>query len=449
MLLMKVYFTEQTESMPSRFADEKYTVFGKFRIINGEDADDVFVGIRGKDEKESKDWMDIGKKIWDVYTDFLPSSIVWMESDLSSEQRKSILEGWYYAQYVYSDRVHPEAGIMIDPLLKSEDIETQSISRKTSEAQNIARHLCDLPANLLTPESFAHYVKMLFVNSKVDVEVIEGEELYEKGFGITSKVGGGSQYLPVVVLLTYRQSDELPVGLVGKGVTFDSGGSNVKTAPSISEMKMDMGGAAAVTGALKLLDSLKAEVSVQAVIPLVANVADGHAILPSDVLNYPDGKSVEVKNTDGEGRLIIADAITYIKSQNIKYVIDIATLTGNIGLALGLKRAGVFSNNTKSLLSAYEIGQKTGDYVWPMPLEKSYLKYLDSGVAMISNVSEHPFAGAITAALFIDYFIEENMNWIHVDMANTVKEFSPEPTGASGFGVKLLTSLVLERRFIS
>src|SRR5699024_9714232 len=289
--------------------------------------------------------------------------------------------------------------------------------------------------------------KTVFEDTKVDVKIINEADLQAEGFIATEIVGKGSANETKLAILNYKNSSNDPIGLVGKGVTFDSGGTNVKTMSDIGEMKMDMGGSAAVVGALKLISDLNLQTSIIAVIPLVTNLSDGASFLPSDIITYANNFHVEVGNTDAEGRLVLADGLLYTQAKGAKTVIDIATLTGTIGQALGLKMAGIFSNKEEDLWRYKEIGEQTGDHVWPMPLVDDYKTYIKSDSADLNNMSSNPFGGAITAAVFLKQFIEEDHHWIHIDMANTVRHWKKDgyyTEGAAGFGVRLLTELVKE-----
>lgn len=368
-----------------------------------------------------------------------------------SETITCFMEGWYLANYQFRPYKKEEEKLSTLAVHWEEkrfnDWEQEAYTRAT--AVNFARDLCNEPANKLTPTSYAHYLRKMFKNTDVVVEIIEGDALSTEEFpGINAVSKGTSEPAKLAILTLNRQSDQEKIALVGKGVTFDSGGINAKTASDIGEMKMDMGGSAAVAGAMKLLADTDANVNVVAILPLVQNLADGNAFLPSDVIQYPNGLHVEVGNTDAEGRLILADGLLYAQSVGAKTIIDIATLTGSIGSALGLKAAGVFSNAEEDLWQYKKLGDETGDYIWPMPVYDDYIHYLKSDAADVNNMSSSQFGGAITAALFLKQFIESDKKWIHIDMANTVRPWKEQGyyvQGASGYGVRLLYEIVTWR----
>ncbi|MBO1001880.1 M17 family metallopeptidase [Pseudogracilibacillus auburnensis] len=357
------------------------------------------------------------------------------------------MEGWYLAAYqflFYKQAEHRNELIVqwADERWKVYDRE----ARIRANAVNVARDLCNEPANKLTPTSYAEKIKQLFYETDVTVQVMEGDALNEVDFpGIYAVSKGSNEQAKLVVLTLARDVAKDKIALVGKGVTFDSGGTNVKAGSDIGEMKMDMGGSAAVVGAMKLLADSAIPAHVVAILPLVENVADGNAFLPSDVLTYRNGLHVEVGNTDAEGRLILADGLLYAQSLGAKTMIDIATLTGSIGSALGLKAAGVFSNHEADLWHYKQLGEQTGDYIWPMPVYDDYLYYLKSDCADVNNMSRSSFGGAITAALFLKQFIKHDLKWVHIDMANTVRPWREQGyyvAGASGFGVRLLVEMI-------
>lgn len=357
------------------------------------------------------------------------------------------LEGWYLAGYQFTMYQKQEKQTAVMLLLDEKYESYRQTARIRANAVNTARDLCNEPANKLTPAVYAERIQEIFHRSKVQVKIIETEELQEAGFEAIATVGKGSSNPPKLAVLTLKTADQKHVALVGKGVTFDSGGTNVKAGGDISEMKMDMGGSAAVVGAMKLLADLELPVHVTAIIPLVTNVAGGNAYLPSDVIRYANGLHVEVGNTDAEGRLVLADGILHAQELGAETIIDIATLTGTIGQALGLKVAGIYCNQEKALWGYKELGEKTGDYVWPMPLVQDYQTYLKSDTADINNMSANKFGGSITAALFLENFVSGDKKWVHIDMANTVRPWQINGyyvPGASGFGVRLLTEMVMK-----
>lgn len=257
-------------------------------------------------------------------------------------------------------------------------------------------------------------------------------------------VGMGSNNPPAFFEMWYVTDPDLPlIALVGKGLTFDMGGMNIKTGRNVTDMRCDMAGAAAVIGAMDIVTKLKLKANVVALIPLAENLPDGGAYLPSHVIKYPNGLTVEVGNTDAEGRLVLADALLKAERLGAKKIIDIATLTGSIVAALGKNLAGVFGDEA-IVEELVNISNGCGDRLWPMPMVEEYEDTLKSNLADISNISSSNYAGSITAALFLRRFVDK-ASWAHIDMAGTmdVKEAKGYlSAGATGFGARLLADFV-------
>lgn len=383
------------------------------------------------------------------------------KSDISAaDELQAWIEGWLLGLYRFQTyRGVTKIDVSVDLLLQTADwpelnkLEMEAvlrIARIRAEGAMVARDLVNEVPGTLNPDRFAEWITEYFNrdNAAVKVHVYRGQELTDLQMNGLLGVGAGSKHSPALVEIRYESNPELPMlALVGKGVTFDLGGMNVKTASDISDARMDMGGAAAVVGAMDILMRKNANVNVTALIPIVDNVPDAEAMLPSSVIRYPNGLTVQVANTDGEGRLIIADALIHAANIGATKVIDIATLTGNVGAALGLGIAGIWGDVAMSQ-SLVEIGERNGERLWPMPLMDEYEADLRSNYADLRNVSTSPFAGAITAALFIRRFVAESMSWVHIDMAGTVQykqDVGYSEAGATGYGARLLADYVLKQ----
>ncbi|GGF64825.1 putative cytosol aminopeptidase [Paenibacillus albidus] len=315
---------------------------------------------------------------------------------------------------------------------------------------SIARDLVNEVPGTLHPDYFSEWLETYFTRSDVPVKVrvYRGRELDQLEMNGLVAVGAGSKHAPAMVEIRYEANPDLPMlALIGKGVTFDMGGMNVKNGRDLSDARMDMGGAAAVIGAMDILLRRRAAVNVTALIPVVDNVPDAAAMLPSSVIRYPNGLIVQVANTDGEGRLVIADALLHAARLGAVEVIDIATLTGNVGAALGLSIAGIWGDAGMTQNLA-DIGEVNGERLWPMPLMDEYEAELSSPYADLSNVGSSTLAGAITAALFIRRFVAKSMRWVHIDMAGTVQykqDVGYAERGATGYGARLLADYVLKQ----
>jgi leucyl aminopeptidase len=314
----------------------------------------------------------------------------------------------------------------------------------------LARDLVNEPPNVLYPAEFANRAKQL---SKLGlkVEVLGEAEMKKLGMGSLLGVGQGSERESQLVIMRWngaRKKDEAPVAFVGKGVCFDSGGLSLKPGASMMGMKGDMGGAAAVTGTMRALAVRKARVNAVGVIGLVENMPDGNAQRPDDVVKSMSGQTIEVLNTDAEGRLVLADALTYTQQKfKPKFVIDLATLTGAIMTALGQEHAGLFSNNDQLSTRITDAGKEIGEPVWRLPLGEAYDKLLKSKIADMKNIGG-PYAGSITAAQFLQRFIDKGQAWAHLDIAGVAwqdGEQKPHAPGwGVGWGVRLLDRLVAD-----
>lgn len=311
-----------------------------------------------------------------------------------------------------------------------------------------ARDFGNEPPQSLRPIVFAERVAAHFAGSEVKVDIFRGADLQTMQMNGIIAVGKGSANGPAYIELKYCTDPSLPlIALVGKGITFDTGGISLKSGRDISDMRIDMGGAAAVVGAFDIIASAGIRANVVGLIAAAENMPSGTSLLPGEVISYRNGVSVQVGNTDAEGRLVLADALIRAHELGAAEAVDIATLTGACGVALGVRIAGLWGED--ELVSALSrAGAKSGDKVWPMPLEDDYESTLSSHYADTNNISTSPYGGAITAALFLRKFVDRSMKWAHVDMAGpkdigSTKGYLIE--GATGFGSRLLADFVAER----
>lgn len=317
------------------------------------------------------------------------------------------------------------------------------------EGVSLTRELVTEPPNIIYPESFAERVRSSVEGSGLEVEVLDRAAMEKLGMGALLGVAQGSHRDGRLLILRWNGGAEgaKPVAFVGKGVTFDTGGISIKPAQGMESMKWDMGGAGAVAGAMKALALRKAKANIVAICGLVENMPGGNAQRPGDVVKTMSGQTVEVINTDAEGRLVLADAVTYVQ-RNYKpgTIIDLATLTGAILISLGHEWAGLFSNNDELAAQLQQIGENTGDRLWRMPLGEPFDRLIDSPIADMKNVGPRE-GGSITAAQFIQRFIDNGVRWAHIDMAGKAWSEKPDTTydkGATGFGVRLLDQYVAD-----
>jgi leucyl aminopeptidase len=316
-------------------------------------------------------------------------------------------------------------------------------ARIAAEAQNRARDLQHTPANFATPAFLAERAEEIAAGSgALSVEVFGRAELEAKGMGGLVAVGQGSAEEPKLISLRYAGGSGAKFAFVGKGVTFDTGGISLKPGAGMQEMKMDMSGAAAVLESVAAIAELGLPIDLLAVVPTTENMPSGTAIKPGDVITQYNGKTVEVNNTDAEGRLILADALAYAVEQGAERVVDIATLTGAVEIALGSTYAGLICNDDALAAEVTAAGEKTGELVWRLPLHPEYKELMKGTVADLSNLAKKRKAGTITAASFLEEFVGETP-WAHLDIAGSAWDVGREYIGseANGFGVRLLIEL--------
>ena len=313
------------------------------------------------------------------------------------------------------------------------------------ETQLSTMFLVDHPANIKTPEFMGIHAKNSGEKHGFYVRVIEQSELKELGLDALLAVGQGSSNPSVFIIMEYKPkgspSQTPKLGLVGKGISFDTGGISIKPSANMGYMKCDMAGGAAVMGAIELAAKLQLNIHVVGVVPAAEYSVDANSIRPGDVISSYSKKSIEVIDTDAEGRLILADGLSYIiKNYQPEFLIDLATLTGNCVAALGNTASGMFTNNDKMAMELSKAGEDVNERVWRLPLWEDYAVEMNSEIADIKNLSSKPVAGAITAAKFLEFFIADHKNWVHLDIAGvafTDSEFAKTRT-ATAYGVRLL-----------
>jgi leucyl aminopeptidase len=316
-------------------------------------------------------------------------------------------------------------------------------ARTISEATALARDLGNAPGNEIYPQTLAEAARQSAERSGYCATILDEQEINDLAMGGVIGVSRGSAHPPRFIILEYGPSSKRPVVLVGKGVTFDSGGISIKPSAGMAEMKMDMSGAAAVIGTFEAVARLKLPVHIVGLIPAVENLPSGNAIRPGDILRHYNGKTSEVDNTDAEGRLILADALGYAGTFKPQAVIDLATLTGAVVVALGHHATGMMGNDLNLMKQLKSAGETTYERVWQLPLFEEYEKQIKSDIADVKNTGGR-WAGSITGGLFLKKFIG-NYRWVHLDIAGTAMlEENGDYTfkGASGVGVRLLTEFL-------
>ena len=314
----------------------------------------------------------------------------------------------------------------------------------------LARNLVNEAPNVLYPESYAALIKAELEPLGVKVDVLDEKKMDKLGMGAILAVGMGSARPPRMVIMRWNGSgkkDEKPLGFVGKGVTFDTGGISLKPGAGMDAMKMDMGGSAAVVGLMKAVAVQKLKRDVVGIVGLAENMPSDRAYRPGDMVKSYQGKYIEVLNTDAEGRLVLVDCLSYLQEKfDPALIVDLATLTGAIRVALAHEYSGVFVNDDKLWKALEAAGTATGEKVWRMPLDEAYRKDVESDIGAVRNLAKNDrLGGACTAAAFLEHFIDEKRIWAHMDIAGTafLKTDHPlGPKGATGVGVRLLDALV-------
>jgi leucyl aminopeptidase len=343
------------------------------------------------------------------------------------------------------DRHPPEETWLIVSSQAPGEVATATLRRVEIEGRAIqlARDLVNEPPCDLYPETFARRAELVCQSAGIECTIWDEKQLLAERMGCLLGVAQGSARPPRVVILRYRNGGDKPtLALLGKGVTFDSGGLSLKTNEQMQDMKGDMAGAAAVLAAVQAIAELRLPVNVLGLLALVENMPSGQALKLGDVLRARNGKTVEILNTDAEGRLILADILCYAVEQNAEHLLDLATLTGACMVALGTEVAGLMSNNETWAQRVRESATRAGEQVWPLPMFKEYAELLRSHVADVKNVGGR-YAGAITAAKFLEHFVADKP-WAHLDIAGPAWASDDGPTrdaGGTGFGVRTLVEL--------
>ncbi len=328
-------------------------------------------------------------------------------------------------------------------------VEADSLNRAEIEAEVQMRimELVDLPPNKLTPEDLGHWARHSAKCYGYECEVWNDDHVIAAHLHAVHAVGRGSPHDPVFIVSKYfgRESKEIDLALVGKGVTFDTGGISIKGAQNMHFMKCDMAGAAAVLGAIEWAARLEIPLNIAVAVPAVENGVDGNSLIPGEVIQTHSGKTVEVIDTDAEGRLILADALSWtVKNLKPDTLIDFATLTGSSVRALGYEAAALYSSNEELGQSLMDAGISSGDKCWAMPLWDDYNHYVDSDIADLANLPAKPVAGSIAAAKFLQAFTNNHPKWAHIDMPGMSFQSSPfvKNKSATGFGIALLRTFV-------
>lgn len=362
-----------------------------------------------------------------------------------------LLLGTYNLGHFKADKkAHPflDPDFTLNLVSEKDHLATANKAIKIAKAQLSVYNLVDLPPNTITPKYLSTWAKDTGEKYGFEVEVLGYDASKIVGLGAFLAVGKGSENEAQFIIMNYTPKQKVKsmkhVGLVGKGITFDTGGLNIKTAGML-HMKCDMAGGGAVLGAMQLIADLQLPVKVTAIVPCAENSVDAKSFLPSDVIHSYSGHSIEIIDTDAEGRLVLADGLSYlIKNFKPEYIVDIATLTGSSIGTFGYECAALFTNNDEMAKKLQENGDAIGERLWPLPLWDVYKSDIESDIADVKNYSGKPVAGAISAAKFLEYFTQEHTAWAHLDVAGVtfVDDEFAKSKHATAYGVHLLTKFI-------
>ena len=315
-----------------------------------------------------------------------------------------------------------------------------------SEATNWVRHLVTEPANILTPTKMVEEAKKLAAKYKFEIEVIDEKEADKRRMGAFVGVSKGSEEPSFMVSLKYKGGGKDTLGIVGKGITFDTGGISLKPSKGMADMKTDMAGAAACMGVMRVVGELKPKVNVVMVCPITENMPSGKALKPDDVVTAYNGKTIEITNTDAEGRLVLADALGYAEKLGATKIVDLATLTGAVLVIFGNEVTAIMGNHQAWMDNILKASEEAGERFWQLPMYSEYKKVLKSDIADVANAyRSHPEAGTISGAIFLQEFVSEKTQWAHLDIAGTSLTTGESPflaKGPTGVGVRTLVKLI-------
>jgi len=444
-LLKKALNNKRGHSFISEYSQNKFINYYLYKVKKNQ-LDFIYQDIGGSVISEA---LSISKDKIEVSFDYLSKELKHKDNII-----KNVLIGMLSRNYCFKNyKLNDDSKLVTKINLISN--QKNFINKNLIYAKNIdlgvseTRNLVTKPANILNPQNFVNEIKKLS-KTGLKIEILDEIKLKKLGMNALLGVGQGSSNKSFVAIMKWNggKKNSKPLGFVGKGVCFDTGGISLKPARFMEEMKYDMAGAGTVTGLMKTLALRKAKVNAVGVVGLVENMPDGNAQRPGDVVKSYSGQTIEIFNTDAEGRLVLADILTYTEKRfKPKFMINLATLTGAIIVSLGNEFAGLFSNNDQLAERINKVGYKDNEKAWRLPLDKNFDKLMDSKIADMQNINYSGGAGSITAAQFLQRFIMNKTPWAHLDIAGmawTKKTTKTIPYGATGYGVKLLNRLVEE-----
>lgn len=423
--------------------------FSTYQLLYGKNGNRIYLIGLGK-EKHSAQLENTFQKLAFETKKHWDKSIQVYAEDLSDDEVKKAVIGLEMAQYEIGKFKSKKEKASKTAVSVSSSKNIKSLleeGKYTGETINRIKALVDAPPNIKTPEFLGKWAEKSSKDTNYKCTVLKHKQLEKQGFDAVLSVGKGSVNKPVVIITEYtpKKSEKVDIALVGKGITFDSGGVSIKPSTNLHYMKSDMGGAAVVLGVVELVAKLKLNINIVGIVCSAENAVDAESYRPGDVINSYSGKTIEIIDTDAEGRLVLADGLSYaVRNIKPEYLIDLATLTGSVVRALGYHAAGMFTNNEAMAKTTSYIGYKVNERVWQLPMFEDYESDLHSDIADIRNFSGNPLAGATNAAKFLEAFTEKHKNWMHLDIAGVSFGASPyaKMKSASGYGVQLITEFI-------
>lgn len=455
-ILIPVYETNAKSIVPIEYhgvSVSSKVFYGKkdtHYLVEKYDCTHIFIGL-GK-EIDYKSLKTIFRRVAAKQKEVLTHDVALVfpdnfNADLAEAAISGLVLGTYDLGHYKKTEAHPLANdnFELQYLAKTDVEDALQKGIKIAKAQLETFHLVDLPPNKVNPKYLADWATAAGAEFGFEVTVFDRQQATEIGLHSFLSVGKGSANEPQFIIMEYKpEKPKKHVGLVGKGITFDTGGLNIKVAGMV-QMKCDMAGAGAVLGAMRLIADLQLPYQVTAIVPACENSVDANSFMPSDVIQSYAGHSIEIIDTDAEGRLILVDGLSYlIKNYKPDTVLDLATLTGSVVGTLGYECAGLFTNNAELSQKLQQSGDAIGERMWQLPLWDAYKPDIDSEIADVKNFSGKPVAGAISAAKFLEYFTEDHKSWAHLDIAGVAfgdDEFA-KTKHATAYGVHLITKFI-------
>ncbi|WP_340155398.1 leucyl aminopeptidase family protein [uncultured Winogradskyella sp.] len=426
--------------------------FNTYQQLYGKDGNRIYLIGLGEEKHGAQLENTFQKLAFETQKHWDKSIQVYAE-DLTEDEIKKAVIGLEMAQYEigeYKSEKEKSNKVAISFTSTKSIKDTLEEGKYTGETINKIKALVDAPPNIKTPEFLGDWAEKSAKKADYKCTILKHKELKKQGFEAVLSVGKGSVNKPVVIITEYtpKKSKKVDIALVGKGITFDSGGLSIKPSTNLHYMKSDMGGAAVVLGVVELITKLKLDINVVGIVCSAENAVDAESYRPGDVINSYSGKTIEIIDTDAEGRLVLADGLSYaVKNIKPEYLIDLATLTGSVVRTLGYEAAGMFTHNKDMASTMSDIGYKVHERVWQLPMFEEYKSDLHSDIADIRNFSGKPLAGATNAAQFLESFTEEHKNWMHLDIAGVSFGASPyaKMKSASGYGIQLITEFIKKK----